>query len=109
MRDAETTLLIIEDRGDVGGLQAMPRRDPCRATDAETDGDHQIGSLESRILGNPVRPVVRPGKADVLSGSQSRRGKSRSPVAWMAGRRETECPEAHRHGHPRDGWRVPGP
>src|SRR4051794_29923734 len=56
-----------------------------------------------------ARPVVCPEKADVLSGSQTRRGKSRNPVAWMAGRRETDCPEAHRHGHPRDGRRVPGP
>ena len=36
------------------------------------------------------RPVVRPAKADVFSGRQSRRGKSQSPVAWMAGRRETD-------------------
>ena len=35
--------------------------------------------------------------------------RARSPVAWMAGRRETECPEAHRQRHPRDGERVAGP
>ena len=35
--------------------------------------------------------------------------RARRPVAWMAGRRETDCPEAHRHGRPRDGRRVTGP
>jgi hypothetical protein len=33
---------------------------------------------------------VRPEKADVFSGSQSRRGKSQSPVTRVAGWRETE-------------------
>jgi hypothetical protein len=33
---------------------------------------------------------VRPEKADVFSGRQTRRGKSQSPVTWMAGWRETE-------------------
>ena len=34
--------------------------------------------------------VVRPANADAFSGRQSRRGKSQSLVAWMAGRRETD-------------------
>jgi hypothetical protein len=33
---------------------------------------------------------VRPAKAGTLSGSQSHRGKSRNPVAWVAGWRETK-------------------
>ncbi len=33
---------------------------------------------------------MRPEKADVFSGRQSRRGKSQSPVTWVAGWRETE-------------------
>jgi hypothetical protein len=33
---------------------------------------------------------VRPEKADVFSGSQPRRGKSQSPVTWVAGWRETK-------------------
>ena len=33
---------------------------------------------------------MRPEKADVFSGSQSRRGKSQSPVTRMAAWRETE-------------------
>jgi len=33
---------------------------------------------------------VRPEKADVFSGSQSRRGKSQSPVTRVAGWRETK-------------------
>jgi hypothetical protein len=36
------------------------------------------------------RPVVRPGKADVSSRSQSCRGKNRKPRSWRAGRRETK-------------------
>jgi hypothetical protein len=35
-------------------------------------------------------PVVRPGKADVFSRSQSCRGKNRKPRSWRAGRRETK-------------------
>jgi hypothetical protein len=35
--------------------------------------------------------------------------RARSPVAWMAGRRETECPEAHRRSHPWGGKRATGP
>src|SRR5215472_17516382 len=35
----------------------MPRRDPCRETDTETDSERQIGPLESRILGKLVSPV----------------------------------------------------
>src|SRR6516164_381328 len=34
--------------------------------------------------------VVRPAKAGASSGRQSHRGKSRSPVAWVAGSREIE-------------------
>ena len=36
---------------------------------------------------------MRPEKADVFSGRQPRRGKSQSPVTWMAGWRETETLE----------------
>ena len=37
---------------------------------------------------------MRPAKAGAFSGSQSHQGRSQSPVAWVAGRRETERPEA---------------
>ena len=33
---------------------------------------------------------MRPEKADVFRGSQPRRGKSQSPVTWVAGWRETK-------------------
>ena len=33
---------------------------------------------------------MRPEKADVFSGRQSRRGKSQSPVTWMAAWKETD-------------------
>src|SRR5262249_399805 len=47
------------------------------------------GTSEARVP-DPHRPVVCPEKVDVLSRSQPRRGKRRSPVAGMAGRREIE-------------------
>jgi hypothetical protein len=34
--------------------------------------------------------IVRPAKAGVFSGRQTHRGKVRSPVAWIAERKETE-------------------
>ena len=34
---------------------------------------------------------MRPAKAGAFSGKQTRRGKSQSPVVWMAGRRETDA------------------
>src|ERR1700731_124384 len=40
---------------------------------------------------SPIKVLlVRPANADAFSGRQSRRGKSQSLVAWMAGRRETD-------------------
>jgi hypothetical protein len=50
------------------------------------------GAVADSILGSGqiARPVVRPVKAGAFSGSQSHRGKSQRPVAWMAGRRETD-------------------
>jgi hypothetical protein len=51
------------------------------------DKGHPPGSWMSA---KASRPVVRPGKAAVSSGSQSRRGNNRKPRSWMAGRRETE-------------------
>jgi hypothetical protein len=38
----------------------------------------------------PEAVAVRPAKAGASSGRQSHRGKSRSPVAWVAGSREIE-------------------
>src|SRR5450631_1628303 len=37
-----------------------------------------------------VGHVVRPAKAGVSSGRQTHRGKSQSPVAWIAERKKTE-------------------
>jgi hypothetical protein len=34
--------------------------------------------------------IVRPAKAGMFSGSQSHRGKSRNPVAWVASAEETK-------------------
>jgi hypothetical protein len=34
--------------------------------------------------------LVRPAKAGAFNGSQSHRGKSQTPVTWVAGRREIE-------------------
>jgi len=36
------------------------------------------------------RAIVRPAKAGMFSGRQSHRGKSQSPVAWVASAEETK-------------------
>jgi hypothetical protein len=59
--------------------------------------------------GQPLHPIVRPAKADAFSGGQSRRGKSQGPVAWMAGRRETDVLKPIDTAIFQDGRRAPGP
>jgi hypothetical protein len=71
----------LERRGREGQGVAAGSRPGCR------DKGHPPGSWMSA---KASRPVVRPGKAAVSSGSQSRRGNNRKPRSWMAGRRETE-------------------
>ena len=107
--------------GEGGQVSEIATRKGMRNADNRYRADYRQGMRVRcdgpspvKLTGEPdalkgASPVVRSEKADVLSGSQTRRGKSRSPVAWMAGRRETECPEAHRRGHLRDGRRVTGP
>ena len=54
------------------------------------------------------RPVVRPAKAGVFSGSQSHQGKSQKPCS-LDGREEgNRISEAHRHQHLRDAGEFPG-
>ena len=52
--------------------------------------------------------VVRPAKADAFSGRQSRRGKSQSLVARMAGRRETDDLKPIDKSHRKDDSESPG-
>jgi hypothetical protein len=52
---------------------------------------------------------VRPAKAGAFSGGQTRRGKSQSPVAWMAGRRENDDLKPIDTATVRGGRRVAGP
>ncbi len=59
--------------------------------------------------GQVARPLVRPAKAGAFNGRQSLRGKSQSPVAWMAGRRETNDLKPIDKAVLRDGERVAGP
>jgi hypothetical protein len=52
---------------------------------------------------------VRPAKAGASSGRQSHRGKSRSPVAWVAGLQwGNRDSEAYRQRHRKDGGESPG-
>jgi hypothetical protein len=60
------------------GVPGQPWCPQARCPELEPDD----GKLSS--------PVVRPGKADVSSRSQSCRGKNRKPRSWRAGRRETK-------------------
>ena len=53
--------------------------------------------------------IVRPAKAGAFSGRQSHRGKSRSPVAWVAGLQwGNRDSEAYRQRHRKDGGESPG-
>ena len=52
--------------------------------------------------------LVRPAKADAFSGRQSRRGKSQSLAAWMAGRRETDDLKPIDKSHRKDDGESPG-
>jgi hypothetical protein len=51
---------------------------------------------------------VRPVKAGVFSRRQSCRGKSQSPVAWMAAWLGNRDAEAHRQRRRKDGGESPG-
>ena len=51
---------------------------------------------------------LQPGKTGVFSRRQTCRGKSQSPVVWIAGWRETKNPEAHRQGLPWGDYESPG-
>ena len=52
---------------------------------------------------------MRPAKAGAFSGRQSHRGKSRSPVAWVAGLQwGNRDSEAYRQRHRKDGGESPG-
>jgi len=52
--------------------------------------------------------LVRPANADAFSGRQSRRGKSQSLAAWMAGRRETDDLKPIDKSHRKDDGESPG-
>ena len=57
----------------------------------------------------PKADIVRPAKAGAFSGRQSHRGKSRSPVAWVAGSQlGNRDPEAYRQRHHKGGGESPG-
>jgi hypothetical protein len=71
------------------GPTVAQRQADALALLAETALDH---GLDPSPSGERYQVVVHGAsrKADAFSGSQSHRGKSQSPVAWMAGWRETE-------------------
>ena len=54
------------------------------------------------------RPVVCPVNAGMFSRGQSCRGRSQSPVVWIAEEMETETFEAYRQDLPRGGYESPG-
>ena len=65
------------------------------------------GRSRSRRTGD--RDIVRPAKAGAFRGRQSHRGKSRSPVAWVAGLQlGNRDSEAYRQRHRKDGGESPG-
>src|SRR5258707_15119177 len=54
------------------------------------------------------RPVVCPAKAGMFSRRQTCRGRSQSPVVWIAEAMETKTFEAFRQDIPRGGYESPG-
>ena len=63
----------------------------------------------SALSRSPIKVLlVRPAKADAFSGRQSRRGKSQSLVARMAGRRETDDLKPIDKSHRKDDSESPG-
>jgi len=64
-------------------------RPGCRSAAGAPWGPCPAGHGSGRA-GEWPRGAVRPGKADVFSGSQTHRGNSQEPRSWTAGRRETE-------------------
>ena len=58
--------------------------------------------------GKPACPVVCPVKAGMFSRRQTCRGRSQSPVVWIAEAMETKTFEAYRQDLPRGGYESPG-
>src|SRR6266851_3028545 len=55
-----------------------------------------------------ARPVVCPAKAGMFSRRQTCRGRSQSPVVWIAEAMETKTFEAYRQDLLRGGYESPG-
>src|ERR1700736_3064563 len=58
--------------------------------------------------GKSARPVVCPAKAGMFSRRQTCRGRSQSPVVWIAEAMKTKTFEAYRQDLPRGGYESPG-
>ena len=58
--------------------------------------------------GRSACPVVCPAKAGMFSRRQTCRGRSQSPVVWIAEAMETKTFEAYRQDLPRGGYESPG-
>jgi|SRR5882724_2449136 len=75
---------------------AAGRRVPCG------EASRKAGCRKS------ARPVVCPAKAGMFSRRQTCRGRSQSPVVWIAEAMETKTFEAYRQDLPRGGYESPG-
>src|SRR5260370_2843131 len=60
------------------------------------------------VCGKAARTVVCPAKAGMFSRRQTCRGRSQSPVVWIAEAMETKTFEAYRQDLPRGGYESPG-
>ena len=77
-----------------------PQQDRSHKPRREANGGAQCGKS--------ARCVVRPAKAGVFSRSQSCRGRSQSPVVWIAEVMGNRNSEAYRQDLPRGGYESPG-
>ena len=80
-----------------------------RSPDAPGTYSNAGGAPAGLCADSLVEGLVRPAKAGAFSGGQTRRGKSQSPVAWMAGRRENDDLKPIDTATVRGGRRVAGP
>src|SRR5713101_5920673 len=101
--------------------QAMQRRDlstlaPLRALRARTFDcawtrrvvGESVSSCPRAGCGRSACPVVCPAKAGMFSRRQTCRGRSQSPVVWIAEAMETKTFEAYRQDLLRGGYESPG-
>jgi len=100
-----STLLKIYLYGYLNRIQSS------RRLEREAQSNLELMWLTGRLAPDfkTIADFVRPAKAGAFCGRQSHRGKSRSPVAWVAGLQlGNRDSEAYRQSHREGGCESPG-